>query len=72
VTVGGVITLLPSGVTITSPPAAGVLYWAPHNGLLLPTALQDDGLALLALGGQRPAVVLVGVRSQVVQRPVTS
>jgi hypothetical protein len=59
VTVGGVITLLPSGVTITSPAAAGVVVRATHSELLLPTALQDDG------------VVLVGVRSQVVQRPVT-
>jgi type II secretory pathway pseudopilin PulG len=73
VTVDGVVTPLPYGVTITTPPAAGVAFRAPYGELVLPAELEENGLALesLAPGGQRQAVALVGVLGQVVRGPVT-
>jgi hypothetical protein len=68
----GVVTPLPYGVTITTPPATGVTFRAPYGELTLPAELEEDGLELelLAPGGQRHAVALVGVLGVVVRRGV--
>jgi hypothetical protein len=63
----GVVTPLPYGVTITTPPAAGIAFRAPYGELVLPAELEENGLALLAPGGQRHAVALVGVLGVVVR-----